>query len=136
MQQPLENELPGKNDHSNSEPEASSTESTLTVNNCENSQKFRVDEPCPMISFEESETIPVHINVTRQPSPPPVLAEVQDLVHAISPLVTETDCRIENPSADGLVHSESPLQLHIVSFLTFSVDVYSKFLHLESSFFA
>ncbi|XWS48289.1 hypothetical protein CRYUN_Cryun13aG0062400 [Craigia yunnanensis] len=115
LQQPIENELPGKNDHSNSEPEASSTESTLTVDNCVNSQKCHVDEPCPMISFEESETTPVHINVTRQPSPPPVLAEVQDLVHAISPQVTETDCRMENLSADGLVHSESPLQLHIAT---------------------
>ncbi|XWS60934.1 hypothetical protein CRYUN_Cryun07bG0081400 [Craigia yunnanensis] len=115
LQQPIENELPRKNDHSNSEPEALSTESTLTVDNCENSQKCLVDEPSPMISFEESETIPVHINVTRQPSPPPVLAEVQDLVHAISAQVTETDCRIDNPSADGLVHSESPLQLHIAT---------------------
>ncbi|XP_022725462.1 AMSH-like ubiquitin thioesterase 1 isoform X2 [Durio zibethinus] len=92
-------------------------ESTLTIDNCENSQKFHVDEPYPMISFEESETTPVHINVTRQPSPPPVLAEVQDLVNAISPQVTETDCRIENPLADGLVHSESPLQLHIATMM-------------------
>ncbi|XP_022765971.1 AMSH-like ubiquitin thioesterase 1 isoform X2 [Durio zibethinus] len=115
LQQPIENELPRKNDHSNSESEASSMESTLTINNSENNQKCHVDEPCPMISFEESETAPVHINVTRQPSPPPVLAEVQDLVHAISPQVTKTDCTIENPSADGLVHSESPLQLHIAT---------------------
>lgn len=116
MQQPVENELPGKNDHSNSEPEVPNTELTLAVGD---SQKCHVDEPCSMISFDESETTPVHINVTRQPSPPPVLAEVQDLVHAITPQVTETDCRIENPSADGIVHSESPLQLHIVSFIFF-----------------
>ncbi|XVF09575.1 hypothetical protein REPUB_Repub07fG0106100 [Reevesia pubescens] len=115
LQQPIENELPGKKDHSNSEPEASSMESTLTVDNCENSQKSHVDEPSPMISFEEPEVTAVDINVTRQPSPPPVLAEVQDLVHALSPQVTETDCMIENPSADGLVRSESPLQLHIAT---------------------
>ncbi|XP_040936357.1 AMSH-like ubiquitin thioesterase 1 isoform X3 [Gossypium hirsutum] len=113
LQQAIENKLPDKSDHSNSEPEASSIESTVTVGNCENSQKSHVDEPCPMISFEESETAPVHINVTRQPSPPPVLAEVQDLVHAISPQVKETDCRIDNPSTEALVPSESPLQLHI-----------------------
>ncbi|XP_007036552.2 PREDICTED: AMSH-like ubiquitin thioesterase 1 [Theobroma cacao] len=112
LQQPVENELPGKNDHSNSEPEVPNTELTLAVGD---SQKCHVDEPCSMISFDESETTPVHINVTRQPSPPPVLAEVQDLVHAITPQVTETDCRIENPSADGIVHSESPLQLHIAT---------------------
>ncbi|KAH1080524.1 hypothetical protein J1N35_020285 [Gossypium stocksii] len=113
LHQAIENKLPDKSDHSNSEPEASSIESTVTVGNCENSQKSHVDEPCPMISFEESETVPVHINVTRQPSPPPVLAEVQDLVHAISPQVKETDCRIDNPSTEALVPSESPLQLHI-----------------------
>ncbi|KAK8503956.1 hypothetical protein V6N13_021730 [Hibiscus sabdariffa] len=112
LQQPIENKLPGKSDHSNSETEASSTESIVTIDNCENSQKCHVDEPCPMISFEESETIP---NITRQPSPPPVLAEVQDLVPAISPQVTEGDCRIDNPSTDGLVPSESPLQLHIAT---------------------
>ncbi|XVE58792.1 hypothetical protein DITRI_Ditri04bG0197500 [Diplodiscus trichospermus] len=115
LRQPIDNELPRKNDHSNSEPEASSMESTLSVDKCENSQKCPVDEPRPMISFEESETIPIHVNVTRQPSPPPVLAEVHDLVNALSPEVAETHCRIENPSADGLVHSESPLQLHIAT---------------------
>lgn len=113
MQRPVENEPPGKNDHSNSEPEASSMESILSVDNYVNSEKSHVDEPCPMISFEESETAPVHNNVTRQPSTPPVLAEVQDLVHATQ--ASKTDCKIENPSADGLVHSESPLELHIVS---------------------
>ncbi|XVF53891.1 hypothetical protein PTKIN_Ptkin05aG0136100 [Pterospermum kingtungense] len=115
LQQPIENELPGKNDHSKLEPEAPRRESTLTVDNYENSQKCHVDEPCTMISFEEPETASVLINVTRQPSPPPVLAEVQDMVHAISPQVTETDCTIVNPLADGLVHSESPLQLHIAT---------------------
>ncbi|KAB2066838.1 hypothetical protein ES319_A09G186000v1 [Gossypium barbadense] len=113
LQRPIENELPGKNDHSNSEPEASSIESILSVDNYVNSEKSHVDEPCPMISFEESETAPVHNNVTRQPSPPPVLAEVQDLVHATQ--ASRTDCIIENPSADGLVHSESPLELHIAT---------------------
>nr|KJB37215.1 hypothetical protein B456_006G194200 [Gossypium raimondii] len=113
LQRPIENELPGKNDHSNSEPEASSMESILSVDNYVNSEKSHADEPCPMISFEESETAPVHNNVTRQLSPPPVLAEVQDLVHATQ--ASKTDCTVENPSVDGLVHSESPLELHIAT---------------------
>ncbi|XP_039067938.1 AMSH-like ubiquitin thioesterase 1 [Hibiscus syriacus] len=113
LQQPTENELPGKNDCSNSEPVASSVESTLTIDDHVNSEKSHVDEPCPMISFEEPETAPAHNNITRQPSPPPVLAEVQDLVHTIH--ASKTDCTIENPSADGLVHSESPLELHIAT---------------------
>ncbi|OMP10024.1 JAB1/Mov34/MPN/PAD-1 [Corchorus olitorius] len=128
LRQPIENELPGKNDYSKSEPVASSTESTLTIDNGENSQKSHLDKPVdngensqkshldrPMISFEESETTNVPIKVIRQPSPPPVLAEVQDLVHAISPQVTETDCKVDDLSADGLVRSESPLQLHIAT---------------------
>ncbi|PPD82486.1 hypothetical protein GOBAR_DD20574 [Gossypium barbadense] len=113
LQRPIENELPGKNDHSNSEPEASSMESILSVDNYVNSEKSHADDPCPMISFEESETAPVHNNVTRQLSPPPVLAEVQDLVHATQ--ASKTDCTVENPSVDGLVHSESPLELHIAT---------------------
>ncbi|KAK8490136.1 hypothetical protein V6N13_097275 [Hibiscus sabdariffa] len=112
LQQPKENELPGKIDHSNSEPVASSVESTLTVDHVDK-EKSHVDEPCPMISFEEPETSPAHNDITRQPSPPPVLAEVQDLVHATH--ASKTDCTIENPSADGIVHSESPLELHIAT---------------------
>ncbi|GMI71533.1 associated molecule with the SH3 domain of STAM 1 [Hibiscus trionum] len=111
LQQPTENEFPGKNDHSNSEPVASSFESTLTVDHVDR-EKSHVDEPCPMISFEEPETSPDHNDITRQLSPPPVLAEVQDLVATHS---SKTDCTIENPSADGLVHSESPLELHIAT---------------------
>lgn len=53
------------------------------------------------------------INVIRQPSPPPVLAEAQDLVPTVSPHVNEAGCKTETLSSDSFVRGEPPLQLHI-----------------------
>lgn len=72
-------------------------------------------EPPSLISFETTETTPKIEVVIRQPSPPPVLAEVQDLVSAMSPCVHEAGCKAEISSTDSCVHAEAPLQLHIVS---------------------
>uniref|UniRef100_A0A5B7A598 MPN domain-containing protein n=2 Tax=Davidia involucrata TaxID=16924 RepID=A0A5B7A598_DAVIN len=69
------------------------------------------EEPHSLISFETVET-PLQMDIVRQPSPPPVLADVQDLIPALPP-VTEAEYGMENPEPDGLVCSESPLQLHI-----------------------
>lgn len=67
-----------------------------------------------LISFEEKvETPPpIQLDIIRQPSPPPVLAEVQDLIPTTSPLVNDTGPVSAN-STDGVVVSESPLELHI-----------------------
>lgn len=81
-----------------------------------------IEDPDSMISFETIvETPSVATDIIRQPSPPPVLAELQDLVPAMSTEVTEAESGIGNLSKDGLVCSESPLQLHIVSFLRNSI---------------
>lgn len=73
-----------------------------------------IEDPDSMISFETIvETPSVATDIIRQPSPPPVLAELQDLVPAMSTEVTEAESGIGNLSKDGLVCSESPLQLHI-----------------------
>ncbi|GLT42160.1 hypothetical protein SLA2020_161780 [Shorea laevis] len=113
LQKSLENGLSMKNHYCNSKPKVSSVELVVNLNdNSESGKKCHVEELRPMISFEESQT-PVQINITRQPSPPPVLAEVQDLVPAVSPEVTKAECRIENLSADNFVNYESPLELHI-----------------------
>lgn len=71
-------------------------------------------EPPSLISFETTETTP-EIEVIRQPTPPPVLAEVQDLVPAVSPCIHEAGCKAEISSTDSCVQAEAPLQLHIVS---------------------
>ncbi|KAK6921195.1 JAB1/MPN/MOV34 metalloenzyme domain, partial [Dillenia turbinata] len=68
-------------------------------------------EPQPMISFDTTEdSVP---DIIRQPSPPPVLAEVQDLIVEPSNQVSEPECKMENTSLDSLVGSDAPLQLHI-----------------------
>lgn len=76
-------------------------------------QITQVEEPGSLISFEAIES-PLQTGITRQPSPPPVLADVQDLIPTTSPPVTDADCRLDNSSSDGLVCAEDPLELHIV----------------------
>ncbi|GKV23568.1 hypothetical protein SLEP1_g33277 [Rubroshorea leprosula] len=116
LQKSLENGLSMKNDYCNSKLEVSSAELVVNLNdNSESGKKCHVEELHPMISFEESET-PVQINITRQPSPHPVLFEVQDLVLVMSAEVTKAECRIENLSANNFANSKSPLELHIVRF--------------------
>ncbi|CAJ2637000.1 unnamed protein product [Trifolium pratense] len=78
----------------------------------EDNQPQRTQESPSLISFEATETSD-RIEVIRQPSPPPVLAEVQDLVPAVSPHINEGGCKTEIPSSDSCVHAKSPLQLHI-----------------------
>lgn len=79
----------------------------------DNCRAQHAEEPVSLISFETTEA-PVQTEVIRQLSPPPVLAEVQDLIPALSPHVTEADCTTETPSSDEFVRAETPLQLHIV----------------------
>lgn len=102
-----------KKDCGNTEHEKSSLESVLTLN--DDTKVHHAEEPCSMISFETVET-PLHTEIIRQPSPPPVLAEVQDLIPAMSAQVIGAEYGMENPSPDSFVRSESPLQLHFVRF--------------------
>ncbi|KAK1417451.1 hypothetical protein QVD17_26578 [Tagetes erecta] len=99
--------LPNKNNNITLEHEKSSLESVVLPNK---NNKPHVDEPDSLISFEEKIETPVELDIIRQPSPPPVLAEVQDLIPTKSP---DTGPGSGNPS-DG-VCSESPLELHISS---------------------
>lgn len=111
LQHSLEDESLNKKDNSIAEPYKSDLDSILTQS--EDSQPQQAQEPPSLISFEAIET-PARIEVIRQPSPPPVLAEVQDLVPAVSPQVNEAGCKTDIPSSDSFVRAESPLQLHIV----------------------
>ncbi|XP_058732346.1 AMSH-like ubiquitin thioesterase 1 [Vicia villosa] len=110
LHQSLEDGSLNKKDNSISEQNRSDLESTLTQS--ENSQVQHADETPSLISFEETEDLDP-IKVIRQPSPPPVLAEVQDLVPTVSPHVDEAGCKTETLSSDSFVRGESPLQLHI-----------------------
>lgn len=100
---------------SNSEHERPSLEPILTQSN-DDGQMRRTEEPS-LISFESTET-PEPPQLIRQPSPPPVLAEVQDLIPAISPQVSEVESELETLSSDEFLRAESPLELHIVRFVT------------------
>ncbi|KAK4280794.1 hypothetical protein QN277_012369 [Acacia crassicarpa] len=79
----------------------------------ENRQAQRTKEPVSLISFETTKVSAPTEVVIRQPFPPPVLAEVQDLIPALSPQVTEAECKIQAPTSDEIVRAETPLQLHI-----------------------
>lgn len=77
---------------------------------------YQIQDSDSLIDFEDESSS--QIELIRQPSPPPVLADVQDL---IQPSATQTECGIGNASSDALVCSKDPLQLHIVrSFRLFS----------------
>lgn len=98
------------------EKERSDTDSICIQN--EDPQIHNAMERGSLISFEKVE-MHAPIEIVRQPSPPPVLAEVQDLIPAMSPQVPEVECARDISLSDGFVHPEASMQLHIVSFLTF-----------------
>lgn len=79
-----------------------------------------LQEPDSLISFETVE-ISSQTEIVRQPSPPPVLADVQDLIPTTNS-DTQTIGTLENDSNDGVVCSEDPLELHIVSFCDCDVN--------------
>lgn len=88
------------------------------------SQKPQVDDQ-PMISFETSD-VPDTV-IVKQPSPPPVLAEVQDLIPAEAPLVAEKHDTMDGLLQDSLLQPESPMELHI------STSMMDTFLRLANS---
>lgn len=91
-----------------SEQEKSSLESVVQPK----IDNLLIQESDSLISFENESSSQTEI--IRQPSPPPLLADVQDLIPASTP-ATQTECGLENASNEALVCSEDPLQLHIVS---------------------
>lgn len=86
---------------------------------------LRLEEPASLISFDAEES-PLQSEIIRQPSPPPVLAEVQDLMPTAACPVEEVECGLVKASPDGLICSEDPLQLHIVRFfyIWFSISLF------------
>ncbi|BAU02777.1 hypothetical protein LR48_Vigan10g022800 [Vigna angularis] len=115
LQNPSEHESVSKKDDSITEHYKSDLDSLVTQSeDCQPHPQPQLhdQEPPSLISFETTETTPA-IEVIRQPSPPPVLAEVLDLVPAASPCVQEAGCKADISSTDSCVHAEAPLQLHI-----------------------
>ncbi|KAB1212533.1 AMSH-like ubiquitin thioesterase 1 [Morella rubra] len=140
LQKAIDGGLTITKDCSNLRHECTSVESILTPN--DDTQMQRPEEPCSLITFETTESI-VPPDIIRQPSPPPVLAEVkdlipaasqhnipdvlaevQDLIPAFSAQVSEAERGTETLRQDNLVHAESPLQLH------FSAKIMDAFMKL------
>ncbi|XP_011096984.1 AMSH-like ubiquitin thioesterase 1 [Sesamum indicum] len=94
-------------DDGNSEQERSSLESVVQPKN----DNHLIKEPDSLITFETVESC-LQTEIIRQPSPPPLLADVQDLNPTSTP-ATQTEFGLENDPGDTLVCSEDPLQLHI-----------------------
>lgn len=96
-----------KEENGGSEQDKSSLESVVPPK----TDNEQIEESISLISFEDESAS--QSEVIRQPSPPPVLVEVQDLIPASTP-ETQTESGLLNASDDALVCSEDPLQLHIV----------------------
>ncbi|KAL7587144.1 hypothetical protein Lser_V15G40834 [Lactuca serriola] len=96
-------------EHEKPSVEESTILPTKTIN------QAHINELDSLICFDEKpETPPIQMEIIRQPSPPPVLAEVQDLIPTASPPVTDAGpASLKVNSTDGVVVSESPLELHI-----------------------
>lgn len=109
LHQATENGVLSEKASSDSENTRLDIEAILPLN--DDKKINRDEEPASLISFESVE-IPLQTDIIRQPSPPPVLADVRDLIPP-SHAVTEADHGMENSLPGGLVSSESPLQLHI-----------------------
>ncbi|KAL8234769.1 hypothetical protein R6Q59_020869 [Mikania micrantha] len=104
----LEGSVSADKNSSTLEHQKASLDSVVLPTN--NNNKPHVDEPDSLISFEEKIDSPVELDIIRQPSPPPVLAQVQDLLPTTSP-----DTGPGSGNSSDSVCSESPLELHISS---------------------
>ncbi|KAG6572942.1 AMSH-like ubiquitin thioesterase 1, partial [Cucurbita argyrosperma subsp. sororia] len=110
LQQAIETKLTIGKDLGNLEKDRSDIDPICTQN--EDRKVHNTMETDSLISFEKVE-MPAPIEIVRQPSPPPVLAEVQDLIPAMSPQVPEVECTRDTSLSDKFVHPEASLQLHI-----------------------
>ncbi|XP_073273663.1 AMSH-like ubiquitin thioesterase 1 [Primulina huaijiensis] len=99
------------NDGGSSEQERIVLESVVQPKNyCQSIKNQEFDS---LISFEPIEIVP-QTEIIRQPSPPPVLVDVQNLIPTSTPdAETMPECGLENSSNVSFIRSEDPLQLHI-----------------------
>lgn len=70
-----------------------------------------------MLTFDVAESL-AKMDITSEPSPPPVLAEVQDLV-AVSSQLSDSISGETIQLQDELIRTQSPVQVHIVRYYRF-----------------
>ncbi|XXG73675.1 hypothetical protein AAC387_Pa07g2551 [Persea americana] len=124
LHQPFEGGVTIEKDQYKSEPEKSTLESVLQLN--VGRWSLHAEEPCPTVISDTTEA-PVQTDIIRQPSPPPVLADVHDLMSITSTQVTDLTSGPENSFQDELVCHEPPSQLHI------STQMMDSFMRLAKS---
>lgn len=100
-------------DCSASEPEKSPLEEVLSLH--EGRVSVQSEEPSSLITFDVTDTTPM-TDIIRQPSPPPVRTEVQDL-EAVSSEVSHCASGQTVSFQDEIVRTDSPLQVHISTIL-------------------
>ncbi|GMH03955.1 hypothetical protein Nepgr_005794 [Nepenthes gracilis] len=98
-------------DHGNVECKNSNLESTIFLNDA--SQSTQANDPSSLISFETSDSETSDEVIVKQPSPPPIPVEVQDLILETSSETTGLQDARDHPLPDDLVHAESSMELHI-----------------------
>ncbi|KAK9091330.1 hypothetical protein Sjap_024507 [Stephania japonica] len=108
LQQPLQDGVLAEKD-TNSDLEKSTYESVLSLN--VDNQSVSTD--VSMFDSLDKVKPTIQMDIVRQPSPPPILADVQDLIPAMPPQVTDLGCKLEDSLQDELIRSKSPLELHI-----------------------
>ncbi|XXG40595.1 hypothetical protein AAC387_Pa01g1274 [Persea americana] len=123
--QPVEDEITTQKDSCKSEAQKSMLESVLSLND-DSISSIHAEEPCSTVTPDITEA-PVQIDIIREPFPPPVLADVHDLVPIASTQVADLTSEPEKLLQDELVRSESPLQLHI------SMNMMDSFMRLAMS---
>lgn len=78
-------------------------------------------EEKPSVATPDVTEAAMKVDVVRQPSPPPVLADVQNLVSDITippPQCGDSTLREPDSLPDELLRAESPLEVHIVRSLS------------------
>lgn len=99
------------------DPASTKTPSEPVISFHDQVLSLKTEDPSSVLSPDTTEII-------RQPSPPPVLADVQDLVSGTSSQVSDPVLNQANSLEDELIRSESPLEVHFVSFSFFPSHQY------------
>ncbi|KAJ6813213.1 AMSH-like ubiquitin thioesterase 1 isoform X1 [Iris pallida] len=109
LHQPTKDELVAAEDKGEPEHTKSPLEEVLSLHDT----GVHTEEPSTLSTLDVTE-VPgsINMNIIREPSPPPVLAEVQDLATISSELSNPISVQATSVQ-DELVRAESPLEVHI-----------------------
>ncbi|XP_072965257.1 AMSH-like ubiquitin thioesterase 1 isoform X1 [Typha angustifolia] len=106
--QPTQNKPADTNDSGTTEHDKTPLEEVLSLHDA----GLSVDEQSrPMATLDIAESL-AKIDISREPSPPPVRAEVQDLI-AVTSEVSDSNSSQTIQLQDELIRAQAPVQVHI-----------------------